>query len=46
MKFLSLIQVIAIIMVVLYHSFQQWPGGGYGFDLWGMRLMASSNVPD
>lgn len=45
MKFLSLIQVIAIIMVVLYHSFQQWPGGGYGFDLWGMRLMASLHVP-
>lgn len=44
-KFLALLQVMAIILVVIYHSFHEYPDGNYGFDIWGMRLLASLRMP-
>jgi len=44
-KYIALLQVMAIILVVLYHSFHQHPGGNFGFDLWGMRLLATMRMP-
>lgn len=43
--FIAYLQVIAIILVVLYHSFHEYPGGNFGFDLWGMRLLATLRMP-
>lgn len=44
-KFIAYLQVIAIILVVLYHSFHEHPGGNFGYDLWGMRLLATMRMP-
>lgn len=43
--FIAYLQVMAIVLVVLYHSFHQYPGGNYGFDIWGMRLLATLRMP-
>lgn len=43
--FLSYLQAIAIVLVVIYHSFHEYPGGYFGYRIWGIRLLATVRMP-
>ena len=45
MKYIAYLQVIGIVLVVLGHSFHEYPGGNFGMDMLMYRMMHSFRMP-
>ena len=45
LKFIAYLQIIGIILVVLGHSFHEYPDGCFGYSLSGLRMLSNFRMP-